>query len=245
MADSAPRTKSHAGAATRPTSEPTGRRDVRARGRRAALHRHDRPIPDGRVREIFLHNHKPNSGADTNALDSAIVCSLALQCGADIETIRKVLCRDSQSHPSGSLGAVLDSSQSGGARGMSMATADNRVSHQDTFEEACRRADEKRRREAEPARLAQMPRLLHDNVSLEPAWYERNRGDGAPPASVEALVHELRTHGLAALERPNCLRRLSDVSTAQLRDVIARLIRLRSRYASITDDLLLKVGGQL
>src|SRR5215813_15532246 len=32
-----------------------------------------------------------------------------------------------------------------------------------------------------------------------------------------------------ALERPNCLRRLSDVSTAQLREVLARLIKLRPR----------------
>jgi hypothetical protein len=47
---------------------------------------------------------------------------------------------------------------------MSMA---NRVSHQDTFEEACWRADEKRRREAEPERLAQLRRLLDDSVSIE------------------------------------------------------------------------------
>src|SRR5437867_12134603 len=53
-------------------------------------------FPDGRVGEIFLNNHKSNSAADTNARDSAIVCSIALQCGADIETIRKALCRDSR-----------------------------------------------------------------------------------------------------------------------------------------------------
>jgi hypothetical protein len=63
---------------------------------------------DGRIGEIFLTNHKSNSAADTNARDSAIVCSLALQCGADIETIRKALCRDSEGRPSGPLGAVLD-----------------------------------------------------------------------------------------------------------------------------------------
>jgi hypothetical protein len=53
-------------------------------------------FPDGRVGEIFLNNHKSNSAADTNARDSAIVCSIALQCGADIETIRKALTRDAQ-----------------------------------------------------------------------------------------------------------------------------------------------------
>ena len=63
---------------------------------------------DGRVGEIFLNNHKSNSAADTNARDSAIVCSIALQYGADIETIRKALCRDSHGHASGPLGAALD-----------------------------------------------------------------------------------------------------------------------------------------
>jgi ribonucleoside-diphosphate reductase alpha chain len=65
-------------------------------------------FPDGRVGEIFLNNHKSNSAADTNARDSAIVCSIALQCGAKIETIRKALCRDSHGRASGPLGAVLD-----------------------------------------------------------------------------------------------------------------------------------------
>jgi hypothetical protein len=63
---------------------------------------------DGRIAEIFLGNHKTNSSADTNARDSAIVASLALQCGADIETIRKALCRDSHGRASGPLGAALD-----------------------------------------------------------------------------------------------------------------------------------------
>jgi ribonucleoside-diphosphate reductase alpha chain len=63
---------------------------------------------DGRVGEIFLSNHRSNSAADTNARDSAIVCSIALQWGADVEVIRKALCRDSQGRASGPLGAVLD-----------------------------------------------------------------------------------------------------------------------------------------
>src|SRR5262249_42423889 len=133
---------------------------------------------------------------------------------------------------------------------LTVTTAENRVSHQrrrgsDTFEEATRRADEKRRREAEPEQLGRLGRVLDDNVSLERALYELNRRNGAPTASVEAMVHELRTHGLAALERPNCLRRLSDVSTAQLREVLARLIKLRPRNPAITDALLLKLGGLL
>jgi hypothetical protein len=63
---------------------------------------------DGRVAEIFLGNHKTNSSADTNARDSAIVASLALQYGADIETIRRALCRDSHGGASGPLGVALD-----------------------------------------------------------------------------------------------------------------------------------------
>jgi hypothetical protein len=65
-------------------------------------------FPDGRIGEIFLNNHKSNSQADTNARDSAIVCSIALQFGADIETIRKALCRDSHGRASGPLAAALD-----------------------------------------------------------------------------------------------------------------------------------------
>ena len=60
------------------------------------------------VGEIFLNNYKSNSAADTNARDSAIVCSIALQYGADIETIRKALCRDAHGRASGPLGAALD-----------------------------------------------------------------------------------------------------------------------------------------
>ena len=71
---------------------------------------------DGRVAEIFLGNHKTNSSADTNARDSAIVASLALQYGADIETIRKALCRDSHGRASGPLGAALDRLADGNAQ---------------------------------------------------------------------------------------------------------------------------------
>jgi hypothetical protein len=65
-------------------------------------------FPDSRVAEVFLQNHKSSSAADTAARDSAIVCSIALQHGADIETIRKALCRDSHGRASGPLGAGLD-----------------------------------------------------------------------------------------------------------------------------------------
>jgi ribonucleoside-diphosphate reductase alpha chain len=63
---------------------------------------------DGRVAEIFLSNHKSNSAADVNARDAAIACSIALQFGADVETIRRALSRDSHGRATGPLGAALD-----------------------------------------------------------------------------------------------------------------------------------------
>jgi excisionase family DNA binding protein len=49
-----------------------------------------------------------NCDADTAARDSAVVCSIALQYGVPLETIRKALMRDSQGRPNGPLGAALD-----------------------------------------------------------------------------------------------------------------------------------------
>jgi hypothetical protein len=114
---------------------------------------------------------------------------------------------------------------------MSMTGADASVSHQDTFEEACRRADEKRRREAEPERLAQMRRLLSDNVSLDRAWYELNRRDCAAPATVEALMFSLRSRGVGALGGSDTRRRLSELNAAQLREVALRLRKLKPKIA--------------
>jgi ribonucleoside-diphosphate reductase alpha chain len=63
---------------------------------------------DGRVAEVFLSNHKAGSQADTNAKDSAVVCSLALQYGAPLDVIRKALMRDPQGRASSPLGVALD-----------------------------------------------------------------------------------------------------------------------------------------
>jgi hypothetical protein len=63
---------------------------------------------DGRLGEVFVSNHKSNSGADTAARDAAIACSIALQYGAPLEVIRQALCRDSQGRASGPLGCALD-----------------------------------------------------------------------------------------------------------------------------------------
>ena len=65
-------------------------------------------FPDGSIAELFLNNHKSNSAADTNARDAAITFSIAVQHGADSETIRRALCRDARGGPSGALAAALD-----------------------------------------------------------------------------------------------------------------------------------------
>jgi len=58
--------------------------------------------------EVFLGNSKSGSHSDAAAKDSAIVCSIALQFGVPLETIRKALLRDSQNRPSSPLGVLLD-----------------------------------------------------------------------------------------------------------------------------------------
>ena len=67
----------------------------------------------------------------------------------------------------------------------------------------------------------------------------------AAQSTVDALMYELRTLGLAALAGRNCRRRLAELSTEQLRDMIGRLIKQRGRYSAITDALLLRLGDQL
>ncbi len=63
---------------------------------------------DGQIGELFLSNHKAGNQADTNARDAAIVLSFALQHGADIDALRKALCRDGRGRALGPLGAALD-----------------------------------------------------------------------------------------------------------------------------------------
>lgn len=65
-------------------------------------------FPDGTLAEIFLSNHKSGSQADANARDSAVVCSIALQHGVPVETIRRALMRDSRGRATGPLGEALD-----------------------------------------------------------------------------------------------------------------------------------------
>jgi hypothetical protein len=65
-------------------------------------------FPDGRIGELFLNNHKSGNQSDTNARDCAIILSFALQYGADIDEIRKALCRNSEGRALGPVGTALD-----------------------------------------------------------------------------------------------------------------------------------------
>ena len=62
----------------------------------------------GGIAKLFLSNHKTNSHADTAARDNAITFSIAVQHGADPETILGALCRDALGMARGPLGAALD-----------------------------------------------------------------------------------------------------------------------------------------
>jgi hypothetical protein len=63
---------------------------------------------DGNIAELFLDNHKAGSSIGTLVRDMAIVFSFAAQHGADIESIRRALGRDSAGQPLGPLSVALD-----------------------------------------------------------------------------------------------------------------------------------------
>jgi hypothetical protein len=63
---------------------------------------------DGRIAEIFLSSHKPGSPIEAIARDAAVTVSIALQFGADLQTIRAALTKDHDGQPATALGAALD-----------------------------------------------------------------------------------------------------------------------------------------
>jgi hypothetical protein len=59
--------------------------------------------------EVFLGNGRAGSDVDSAAKDSAVVCSIALQHGVPLETIRGALLRDARGgNASSPLGCALD-----------------------------------------------------------------------------------------------------------------------------------------
>jgi hypothetical protein len=82
-------------------------RIVRVSPRWARFYVGRRPLP-GRIAEIFLSSHKPGSPIEAIARDAAVTVSIALQFGADLETIRQALTKDHDGDPATLLGAALD-----------------------------------------------------------------------------------------------------------------------------------------
>jgi UDP-N-acetylmuramyl pentapeptide synthase len=63
---------------------------------------------DGRLAELFVNCVRAGSGADIAVTDAAVAISIALQYGADVETIRAALKRNPDGSAQGPLGRVLD-----------------------------------------------------------------------------------------------------------------------------------------
>jgi hypothetical protein len=63
---------------------------------------------DGRLAEIFISSHKPGSPIEATARDAAVTLSIALQFGANLETIRKALTKDHDGGPATAIRAALD-----------------------------------------------------------------------------------------------------------------------------------------
>jgi hypothetical protein len=89
------------------------------------------------------------------------------------------------------------------------------------------------------------PALLPDLPSRRSTTASTGSLRCAPQATVDALLFELRANGFAQLEKPTCLRRLADLSTAQLREINAALVRLKPRYPKITQEMIVILRGQL
>jgi hypothetical protein len=85
-------------------------------------------------------------------------------------------------------------------------------------------------------------RAWHQMVEQEAARLKRlehtKQEREAPDSTYQAAFYELRTHGVAQLSKPNCQRRLGDLSHGQLKTLIAGLQKWRGQYPNISDELL-------
>jgi hypothetical protein len=63
---------------------------------------------DGRPGEVFLSSNRIGSPIEAMARDAAIMASLAMQHGADLETIRASLTRDCDGSAATAIGAAID-----------------------------------------------------------------------------------------------------------------------------------------
>ena len=63
---------------------------------------------DGTLGEVFINGGKSGEQVEAIARDGAVLLSLALQYGAEIENIKSAITRDEQGAPSSVVGAVID-----------------------------------------------------------------------------------------------------------------------------------------
>jgi hypothetical protein len=112
------------GAGSAPAATESRARKIFATGERQQCFRLQNPetqslhrrFADGRESpNMFLNNYKCGNQSDTNARDAAILLSFALQHGADINDIRKAVCRDSKGQALSPIGEALDRIAAGGA----------------------------------------------------------------------------------------------------------------------------------
>jgi len=65
-------------------------------------------FPNGDIAEIFLDCDRGGSAAETSARDCAVLASLCLQHGVDVETLRHALVKLADGTGAGPLGKALD-----------------------------------------------------------------------------------------------------------------------------------------
>jgi hypothetical protein len=94
-------------------------------------------------------------------------------------------------------------------------------------------------------------RLVSEDGVASPSEMQRDQDNavrryreqhGAPETTVDAVIFSLRSRGIAALSEPTTKERLSELSKSQLADVAVRLHRLRAKYPTITDQVIIKIG---
>ena len=64
--------------------------------------------PDGTPGELFIDGGKTGQDVQSTARDAAVVLSLALQHGAEVETIRHAVTRSENGEAASILGAIVD-----------------------------------------------------------------------------------------------------------------------------------------
>jgi hypothetical protein len=77
-------------------------------------------------------------------------------------------------------------------------------------------------------------------------WEDTHTRRKAAASTYDAVLYELRTYGLPQLGKAACQRRLAELSSRQVKELIAALRRQKAKgYEAITDDLIAKLEAQL